>query len=411
MIYTAENILAVGIDPAKMKHSVVAVKFPDKVLFKADIPNTPEAIIKLDEEMTALSCREGLMLVYAPEDVTQYGNLLAKILTKRGRVIKHINPLKTSRQKVFYGDSKSDHVDARSAASVALREVENIAPPSKRNELIEALGSAVKLRNKLSSMHADLTNQFHHELYELWGCQYRDFFSQLNGTTAIEFWSKHPSPRHLKKLTVDRLKKFIYEKSRHSINLEESEKKARFILKVALEHLEVDCDMALNFKEKTVKSTIEMLLSIEKQLKNIEQDIKSLVPLTETHLETFPGVGEVRAAEILSIVKDINRFPDRDKFAKYNGTAPKEWSSGKSKKHYPGKSFCHALKGVIMDIAVTAARCDPISKDYFERQINRGKTKPQAYKLLARRISDILYAMMRDKSVYDPKRHRPQNPT
>ena len=88
-----EQILAVGMDPSKAcpelvsgeNHSVVAVRFPDEVLFKAVIPNIPDEIARLDDKMVALSRKEGLSLIYAPEDVTQYGGLLAKILQERGQ--------------------------------------------------------------------------------------------------------------------------------------------------------------------------------------------------------------------------------------------------------------------------------------------------------------------------------------
>ena len=63
----AHEVLAVGIDPAKDKHSIVALRYPDEVLFTSDIPNSPEAIRKMDVQMLALSKKEGLSLIYATE--------------------------------------------------------------------------------------------------------------------------------------------------------------------------------------------------------------------------------------------------------------------------------------------------------------------------------------------------------
>lgn len=40
------------------------------------------------------------------------------------------------------------------------------------------------------------------------------------------------------------------------------------------------------------------------------------------------GVGPIVAATVLGYVRDIRRFPTRDRFASYNGTAPIEASSG-----------------------------------------------------------------------------------
>jgi len=51
MALSNQEILVVGIDPAKKKHSIVALSYPEKVLYSADIPNTPTAISALDVQM------------------------------------------------------------------------------------------------------------------------------------------------------------------------------------------------------------------------------------------------------------------------------------------------------------------------------------------------------------------------
>ena len=400
-----EEILAVGIDPAKATHAIAAVRYPDRLVYSGDIPNTPAGILGLDETMVTLAQREGLALVYAPEDVTQYGALLAQMLEGRGRIVKHVLPTKVSLQKAFYGDDKNDPVDARSAAEVALREFETIEKGGEKNDLHDALRSAVNHRNKLVDMKRDLKNQLHQELYSLWGCAYSEFFSDIGGTTALAFWAMYLSPRHIKKTTVSKIKRFIYEKSNHTIGKNESLEKARTILNTARAYPELSCEAAMKFKEATVKSIVAILKSIDDEMPALGKELEKLVPLTGFQLETIPGIGIARAAEIISIAGDIERFESRDKFAKYNGTAPREYSSGKRKKHYPSWSFNRKLKKVMMGLAVSAVQCNPISKAYYERQIQRGKTKGQAYKCLARRFSDIVYAMMRAKSAYDPHRH------
>ena len=42
-------------------------------------------------------------------------------------------------------------------------------------------------------------------------------------------------------------------------------------------------------------------------------------------------MGPVIAATVIGAVRDVSRFPDRDHFAAYNGTAPIEVSSGRRK--------------------------------------------------------------------------------
>jgi len=92
MTTAPEKVLSVGIDPSKDFHAVVAVKFPDQVLFQDTLPNTPREIMQLDDKMSRLAEKEGLEILYAPEDVTQYGGLLKRILQDRDRTIKQVNP-------------------------------------------------------------------------------------------------------------------------------------------------------------------------------------------------------------------------------------------------------------------------------------------------------------------------------
>ena len=47
-----------------------------------------------------------------------------------------------------------------------------------------------------------------------------------------------------------------------------------------------------------------------------------------TSTTTVFGVGPVVAAATIGITGDVTRFPDRDHFASFNGTAPTDVSSG-----------------------------------------------------------------------------------
>ena len=54
-------------------------------------------------------------------------------------------------------------------------------------------------------------------------------------------------------------------------------------------------------------------------------------PTAPTSITDIYGVGPIVAACVLGYVRDIRRFPSRDRFASYNGTAPIEVSSGDRK--------------------------------------------------------------------------------
>ena len=44
---------------------------------------------------------------------------------------------------------------------------------------------------------------------------------------------------------------------------------------------------------------------------------------------------------------------------------------------------------------------NPLSRAYFLKKVSEGKTKKEAITCLARRLVDIIFAVMRDRSIYN----------
>ena len=78
---------------------------------------------------------------------------------------------------------------------------------------------------------------------------------------------------------------------------------------------------------------LEDIRTLDGKLKNVRTQIMTLVESTGTHLPDLYGVGPVIAGRIIAEVEDIGRFPSKDHFASYNGTAPIDASSGERVRH------------------------------------------------------------------------------
>jgi len=105
-----QPILAVGVDPAKRLHRAVAVLFPDQIILDVALPNACDAVANLDDRLAELANQHGAELVYGLEDHRRYGRLFCQLLTERGRELRVVNPLWTSRQRAFYGQDKDDAI-------------------------------------------------------------------------------------------------------------------------------------------------------------------------------------------------------------------------------------------------------------------------------------------------------------
>ena len=107
------------------------------------------------------------------------------------------------------------------------------------------------------------------------------------------------------------------------------------------------------------------------------------------------GAGPVVAATVIGDVGRVSRFPSRDHFAAYNGTAPAEVSSGNRKIYRLSLRGNRRLNHVIHMAAITQIRhTHSDGRAYYERKIAEGKTCKEALRCLKRRISDAIYAAL-----------------
>ena len=70
---------------------------------------------------------------------------------------------------------------------------------------------------------------------------------------------------------------------------------------------------------------------VDGQLKELRERLAAVVAASRTTTTKIFGVGPVVAAIAVGLTGDVGRFPDKDHFAAYNGTAPIEVSSGRRK--------------------------------------------------------------------------------
>ena len=77
-----------------------------------------------------------------------------------------------------------------------------------------------------------------------------------------------------------------------------------------------------------------------------------------TGLVNLYGVGPLVAGRVLAEVGDVGRFPTKDHFATYNGTAPLDVSSGDQVRHRLSRSGNRRVNHALHIMAVTQVR-DP----------------------------------------------------
>ncbi|MDP9441956.1 MAG: transposase [Actinomycetota bacterium] len=140
---------------------------------------------------------------------------------------------------------------------------------------------------------------------------------------------------------------------------------------------------------------LDDLRRVDRQLADSKKRLEQVVAASGTTTISIFGIGPVVAATVVGITGDIARFPTRDRFAAFNGTAPIEVSSGGRKVWRLSRRGNRTLNHAIHMAAVTQVRWrHSPSRAYYDRKIAEGKTPKEAMRALKRRISDALWAGM-----------------
>jgi transposase len=139
----------------------------------------------------------------------------------------------------------------------------------------------------------------------------------------------------------------------------------------------------------------EDLRGVDAAIRDTRKKLAIAVRAAGTSLTGLFGVGPVIAAAAIGDVRHASRFPDRDHFAAYNGTAPIEVSSGGRKIWRLSRRGNRKLNHAIHMAAVTQIRYQHSpGRAYYEKKLAEGKTRKEALRCLKRQISDAIFACL-----------------
>ena len=136
------------------------------------------------------------------------------------------------------------------------------------------------------------------------------------------------------------------------------------------------------------------LVAVDAKLKALKRELRAAVTARGSHLMDLFGVGPAVAARVLADVGDVARFPDRNHFASWTGTAPLEASSGENVRHRLSRAGNRRMNHVIHIAAIVQIRHDTEGRAYYRRKLAESKTPMEALRCLKRRISDALYRQL-----------------
>jgi len=153
-----------------------------------------------------------------------------------------------------------------------------------------------------------------------------------------------------------------------------------------------------------------------------KESLQRLVEESKRHqarklLLSVPGIGAVRAAQLIGVIGTPHRFPDRQNFWSYCGLAVVHLSSGTTKRGKDGRPIHNKrkvstrglnlnrnpiLKNIFKGAEMTARRYSKEFAQLYDYHVNRGLDESVARVHLARKLASITLSIWKKGVKYDP---------
>ena len=388
----------VGIDSHKDTHTAVFLDCFFEKLGELQFSNRPSAFDGFLQQAQAY-LMPGTTFMFGLEDVAAYGRMLVIFLKDKGQEAKHVNALLVARERKNRNIvQKTDAVDAECAARVLLSKFSEL-PDADFQVMYWVLRSLVTRRDALVKQRTMSKNHLHTFITQHYP-DYRKFFVNIDGKTALSFFMQYPSPALLHGVTAAELVQFLQDTG----NGYYTQHMAQAILD-SLQNTEVQFQ---DVRDTVVQSTIRQLRYTIDEIKSVEASIEAFLPKFNCTLTTMSGIDTVTAAKMLSCIGDIRKFPTPAKLARYAGIAPVPYSSGKKDLQFSNQRGNRELNSLFFNLAVrvcfatgkTHKVTNSFFYDYYNRKLAEGKTKRQALKCAERRLVNIVWTMLTNGEDY-----------
>jgi len=383
----------VGLDVGKSEHHAVALDRDGKRLLDRALPQD-EA--RLREIITGLQDHGPVLLVV--DQPATIGALPVAVAQTAGATVGYLPGLAMRRIADLHpGEAKTDARDAAIIAETARTMPHTLRSIAVADEQVAELTMLCGFDDDLAGQITQVSNRIRGLLTQIHPALERVIGPRLDHPAMLALLRKHPSPDALRAAGVKRLGNLLLKHAPRKGQVWAEE------IVTALGQQTVTVT-GTNAAALVLPRLAEQLETLRTQRDQIAAEVERLVEAHPLHLvlTSMPGVGVRTAARLLTEVAG-RTFPTAGHLAAYAGLAPVTRRSGTSiRGEHPSRRGNKILKRTLFLSAFAALR-DPESRAYYDRKITQGKRHNQALIALARRRSDVLFAMLRDGTLYQPR--------
>jgi transposase len=376
----------VGVDVGKGEHHAVALNRAGKVVFDRALPNDEGKMRAVLQKLK----HSGTVLVVVDQPAT-IGALPIAVAQAEDVLVGYLPGLAMRRiADLHAGEAKTDARDAAIIAQAARTLPHALRSIQLADESVAELSMLCGFDDDIVGQMTATSNRIRGLLTQIHPALERVVGPHLDHPAMLDLLQHYPSPAAMKSAGTARMATRLVKRA------------PRIGRRLAEEITQALSEQSVVVVGTNAAATV--LPRLAEQLAALRRQRAEIAVVVEAHplspvLTSMPGVGVRTAARLLTEVAS-KHFETAGHLASYAGLAPVTRRSGSSiRGEHPSRRGNKILKRALFLSAFAALR-DPVSRTYYDRKIAQGKRHNQALIALARRRCDVLFAMLRDGTLY-----------
>lgn len=385
-----------GIDVGKFHHEASIIDKSGKLLAKSlRFTNTTDGGEKLLTYI-AQHAPTGENVVVGMESTGHYWLPLYCFLFDKGFQVNVINPIQSDAiRNLFLRKIKNDAKDSFLIAETI--RIGRFSTTEVASEDLLCLRQLCRHRMDLVDYIADQKRRIIGVMDRVFP-EYQALFSDMFGKTSTELLQRAVTPEEILALSTEELCNLVNKASRGRFGLakvEEIQQAARRSFGITI---------GVSAFTLQLRQLLEMIALLESQLSDLEEQIEQYLLSMQTCITTCPGVGNVLGATILGEIGNVSRFSEPKKLVAFVGIDPSVKQSGEfvGTQNKMSKRGSPHLRRAIWLAATVAAFHDPVLSAFYQKKRSEGKHHSTAIGAVARKLTLIIYAVLRDNKPYVP---------
>lgn len=336
--------------------------------------------------------------VFGMEATGHYWYPIYSFLKAKRYTIYVINPIQSdSLRKMYIRQTKNDSIDSFLIAEVI--RFGQFGTTSMADENILAMRQLCRYRDSVISSRTEIKLRIGTIMEQIFQ-EYEKQFSSLWVSTSMGILEKYLTPENIENTPIDELFEIIKDKSHNRL----TKAKAISIKEAAADTFGIKIAQdAFSFQ---LKQLIDRMNFLDKQIEALDIEIMKYYEQFDCYLHTIPGIGIIGAATILAEIGDISRFKNSSALVAFAGIDPTVRQSGEfnSTHNHMSKRGSPYLRHAIFLAATTCSFHNSPLNAYYKKKRDQGKHHLTATGAVARKLTTIIYAVLRDSKPYEPKK-------